>query len=649
MTEELKKPLTHPKYRADIDGLRAVAILLVVWFHAANFKGGFIGVDIFFVISGFLISTIIFKNFDSNSFSFVEFYSRRIRRIFPALILMLVSVFIFGWFALFTDEYKQLSEHIFRGSYFTSNFSLLKESGYFDSEAETKPLLHLWSLAVEEQFYIIWPLLLWVAWKLRLNLLFVIIVVGVASFVFGLVQIQSDKAAAFYLPQSRFWEILLGSALAHLVIYQQNIFTKLSNSKKLKNFLSILGVALIIVGVFTITRNKNFPGAWALLPTFGAVLIIACGSGAWINRVVLQNRFLVFFGLISFPLYLWHWPLLVFARIIESEKPSSSIRIVAVIVSIILAWLTYRFIEKPIRFGKYTKLKTVILGVLMVLVGWMGYVGYINNGFASRNSIKNYQQQIDNTDILKTTRESDGSCKDFGLGDGIVCLANSKQPEFLIVGDSHAMSLNSAAYLKKSNLKTLLISSQDCLPFEKYAHSSNDCTNVAIQAKIAVVQIKSIKTVFIQSFAPEKFSDFHKIGEGNQNDIQKPEDMFIAGYEDLIQAFIDAGKNVVFVLDNPILNHDPKRCFARPFRVLPDSCKIDKRDILSRQNLYREQVKKLQEDVASLKIFDSLQVFCDADFCYGEDDNNLFYYDKHHLNIAGSQKLLDGLIKSENF
>jgi branched-subunit amino acid ABC-type transport system permease component len=163
------------------------------------------------------------------------------------------------------------------------------------------------------------------------------------------------------------------------------------------------------------------------LPTFGAVLIIACGSKAWVNRVILQNRFLVFFGLISLPLYLWHWPLLVFARIIESEKPSSLIRIIAVIISIILAWLTYRFIEKPIRFGKHTKLKTIILTIVMVLVGAVGYFGYVNNGFPARNSIKNYQQQTDNADILNTTRESDGSCKDFGLGEGILCLANSNQ------------------------------------------------------------------------------------------------------------------------------------------------------------------------------------------------------------------------------
>ena len=152
--------LTHPKYRADIDGLRAIAVLLVVFFHAGLGKGGFIGVDIFFVISGFLISTIIFDNLDSGRFSFWQFYERRIRRIFPALLIVLVFTLVFGWFTLFADEYKHLGNHIFRSSYFFSNFTLLNESGYFDNDSETKPLLHLWPLAIEEQFYIIWPLLL---------------------------------------------------------------------------------------------------------------------------------------------------------------------------------------------------------------------------------------------------------------------------------------------------------------------------------------------------------------------------------------------------------------------------------------------------------------------------------------------------------
>jgi peptidoglycan/LPS O-acetylase OafA/YrhL len=214
--------LTHPKYRPDIDGLRAIAVLSVVIFHAfpKSIKGGFIGVDIFFVISGFLISTIIMGSLERNSFSFIEFYSRRIKRIFPALLLVLIASFVFGWFALLADEYKQLGKHIAGGAGFVSNFVLWKESGYFDNDAETKPLLHLWSLGVEEQFYIVWPLLLWFAWKQRLNLLTVTMVVVAISFSLNVNTVQNDATAAFYSPQTRFWELLAGSILAYITLNQ---------------------------------------------------------------------------------------------------------------------------------------------------------------------------------------------------------------------------------------------------------------------------------------------------------------------------------------------------------------------------------------------------------------------------------------------
>lgn len=185
--------LTHPKYRPDIDGLRAIAILSVIGFHAFPFlvQGGFIGVDIFFVISGFLISTIIFGSLERGNFSFVEFYIRRINRIFPALLLVLITCFAFGWFVLLSDEYKQLGKHIAGGAGFISNFIFWNESGYFDNVAEAKPLLHLWSLGVEEQFYIIWPLLLWLAWKRHLNLLSIAIIVAVISFALNIYEIRN--------------------------------------------------------------------------------------------------------------------------------------------------------------------------------------------------------------------------------------------------------------------------------------------------------------------------------------------------------------------------------------------------------------------------------------------------------------------------
>ena len=217
----LQSYLSHPKYRPDIDGLRAIAVLSVVAFHAFPnwIRGGFIGVDVFFVISGYLISTIIFENLDSGTFSFAEFYARRVKRIFPALLLVLTASYAFGWFALFADEYKQLGKHIAAGAGFVSNIVLWNEAGYFDSSAETKPLLHLWSLGIEEQFYVVWPLLLWLAWKQKFDLLTITIIVALVSFFLNINGVKEDTVATFYSPQTRFWELLCGSLLAWISIY----------------------------------------------------------------------------------------------------------------------------------------------------------------------------------------------------------------------------------------------------------------------------------------------------------------------------------------------------------------------------------------------------------------------------------------------
>lgn len=214
--------LSHPKYRPDIDGLRAVAVLAVVVFHVFPdwLEGGFIGVDVFFVISGFLISSIIFENLDKGTFSFSEFYARRIRRIFPALLVMLISSLIFGWFVLLPEELNQLGKHVAAGAGFVSNIVLWNEVEYFDSAADKKPLLHLWSLGIEEQFYIAWPLVVWLAWKKRLNILFLSMVAVLVSMVFNVNVVHQYPDAAFYCPLTRFWELLCGSVLAWCSLYK---------------------------------------------------------------------------------------------------------------------------------------------------------------------------------------------------------------------------------------------------------------------------------------------------------------------------------------------------------------------------------------------------------------------------------------------
>ena len=294
-------------YRSEIDGLRAFAVLSVVAFHAfpSWLKGGFIGVDIFFVISGFLITSHIFEKLDKGQFSFTDFFGRRIRRIFPALILVMVCPLAFGWFGLLADEFAQLGKHVASGAAFITNFILVDESGYFDNAAETKPMLHLWSLAVEEQFYIVWPLVLWLAWKRKFNLLTITILVAVVSFYLNLRFVKSHPTETFFWPVGRFWELLSGSVLAWLLLYKSDLLSRFKlwvdkflvriiHSKEVEadgtttsNLLSFFGLFLVAYGVIYINESLSFPSKWALIPVLGAVLIIASGSKAWLNRIFL--------------------------------------------------------------------------------------------------------------------------------------------------------------------------------------------------------------------------------------------------------------------------------------------------------------------------------------------------------------------------
>lgn len=467
-----RKPsdLSHPKYRADIDGLRAIAVISVVIFHAFPelIKGGFIGVDIFFVISGFLISTIIFENLDKGTFSFSEFYARRVKRIFPTLLLVLISVLFFGWFVLLADEYKQLGKHVASGAGFISNLTLWSEAGYFDNSAETKPLLHLWSLGIEEQFYIVWPLLLWFAWKQKFNLITLIILVASLSLYLNIANIQEDAVATFYSPQTRFWELLAGSLLAWLTLYCRNDSVVLFKSKMdvwlgtiiyhknsdiegraFANFCSFIGIGLLFYGFYRIDE-KEFPGIWAIIPVLGAVLTIAAGTDAWINRKILSAKLFVWFGLISYPLYLWHWPLFSFARITENDTPSVSIRLYLIVLSVILAWLTCTIIEKNIRFSK-KRAVTLSLLFSMAVVGVSGIHIYSNDGFLFGKSaeISQVLSVYDSNYSKKIAKEwRSGKCflpeskDDIKYFDRKSCLHIDKHKvNVLLLGDSHAAHL----------------------------------------------------------------------------------------------------------------------------------------------------------------------------------------------------------------
>jgi peptidoglycan/LPS O-acetylase OafA/YrhL len=332
-------------YRPDIDGLRGVAVLAVLFFHAFPIAapGGFVGVDIFFVISGFLISNIILSDLDAGSFSLARFYEKRLRRIFPALIAVLSAVLGIGWALLLSDEFTNLGKHVGAGAAFVSNMVFWREVGYFDIAADLKPLLHLWSLAVEEQFYLVWPAVLMLLAR-RTKIGWGIAAILASSFAFNVLVLNHRPVAAFFLAPSRFWELMTGAVVAHW-----NAHPRFS-ARWPGNVLSALGLTGIVWSVESFHRALPYPGWRSIIPVASTACLIAAGPEAWSNHRLLSVRALVYIGRISYPLYLWHWPLLSFLRILQHE-PSTLYRWLAAVAAFALSMATYHLIELPIRFN----------------------------------------------------------------------------------------------------------------------------------------------------------------------------------------------------------------------------------------------------------------------------------------------------------
>jgi peptidoglycan/LPS O-acetylase OafA/YrhL len=439
----------HPDYRTDIDGLRAIAVLFVIGFHTfpALFPGGFVGVDVFFVISGYLITGILLRNLRERRFSFLDFYARRIRRIFPALLLVLAACLAVGWYVLIPDEFQDVARHTFASAGFFSNWLLWHHNVYFAVDADTRPLQHLWSLAVEEQFYIVWPGVLWLAWRLRLNIALVIAILAVTSFALNIRDTFDPdfftNQIAFASPQTRAWELLLGGLLAYPTIFSGRSlpFVPVAGgtpAREMRNdVLATTGIALLASVLVSISPQKAIPGFWALLPTIGASLIIAAGPHAWLNRAVLASRPCRFIGIISYPLYLWHWALLSFARVLNGATPPTIVRVALVSVAVFLAWLTFQTVERPIRGGRRLPLKAISLLAGMLVVGSVSYAGFRYDPLDGRPVL----QQL--ADVVRhSPLPGYGPCRDPQLVQGLklsLCMvAKQDGTDAALIGDSHA-------------------------------------------------------------------------------------------------------------------------------------------------------------------------------------------------------------------
>lgn len=660
---------SNPKYRPDIDGLRAIAVLSVVGFHAFPewVKGGFIGVDIFFVISGYLISTIIFENLEYGTFSFSEFYVRRIRRIFPALLLVLISTYAFGWIALLGDEFKQLGGHIVAGAGFVSNLVLWNEAGYFDNSAATKPLLHLWSLGIEEQFYIVWPLLLWLAWKMKFDLFKTTIAIAGISFFLNVIGISVDATATFYSPQTRFWELLCGSILAWVTLYKDQFvqpskaifapFERVANrwlgigvvrqfhksdGKPLPTVLSIAGVSMLACGLYGFTEDLAFPGMWALIPVLGAVFVISAGPNAWLNRVVLSNRVAVWFGLISFPLYLWHWPLLSFARIIESQVPSASIRISAVLLSIVMAWVTYRLVERPIRFGEYGKLKTVTLLLLMALTAYVGYGTYSSDGEAYRSAAMK-QSSVINAQFVGplwkyATNEicqNEYPLKESARDGWWFCMKSStEKPTLLLLGNSYANQHYPGVIHNRNLQQHVVLSIGTCgAEWVERSELNGDSNRSPCSGFRPADQMELINTI-----VTTEHSIRYALIDGLSSE---PDAQYIKKLKKRIDFLEVNNVRVVLFVPHVKIDYDIKGCFARPLFSPKKTCDIPLDLYKTTLNKFNALADSLRITNPSVLIFDQNLTFCDDQKCSFKINGMPAFRDEYaHLSEYASDQLM---------
>ncbi|MCA3238995.1 MAG: acyltransferase [Curvibacter sp.] len=640
-------------YRADIDGLRAIAVLAVLAYHAfpSALPGGFVGVDIFFVISGYLISRHILEELATRSFSLRSFYARRVRRIFPALILVMFVCLALGWLLLTPGEYERLGRHVFAGSLFLANILSWRESGYFDAAADTKPLLHLWSLGIEEQFYIAWPLILLALWRVRRWLGWAMAALIGLSLAWSLTTIRHDPVADFYSPLTRFWELALGALLAWVARAQGPGVLPVAPGTRV----SLLGLVLVAVSVLVISSNDAFPGAWALLPTVGAALLIYAGPAALPNRALLAARSMVWIGLISYPLYLWHWPLLTLARILEGETPSASMRWLLLGLSVLMAWLTWRFVERPLRAGPKSRALIWALCLCMAAVGIAGFVVKSAHGY--RDRLAGLMNGDPTTMVIGADRGRllPGCGVEQGREQGLNYCVRSREaaPRYAVVGDSKAEALfyglvRESVAATSWGLIGTVYPPDPATAFAEVQRRKNALAFDSLEVS-GDVQVVILVTAMRTVFPPDPVSGFIR------PDAPLPASR-LQSYSDAITRLQRSGKQVVLVIDNPTFP-DPTSCvsggltgqpwFDQVLRRKEDPrCRLKLSDHLAGTRPYLDFISELQRRHPALVVYDPTPLLCDLarDVCPMTQGGKFLYSYGDHLSDHASSMIARDLL-----
>jgi peptidoglycan/LPS O-acetylase OafA/YrhL len=607
------------RYRPEIDGLRSLAILPVIFYHAgfSLFRGGFVGVDIFFVISGYLITGILLTDLTNGEFSLLRFYERRIRRILPALLVVLLLTITVSGFYLLPAEYKILGQSVIASVLFAANiYHYLKGNDYFGLDADQNPLLHLWSLAVEEQFYLIFPLVLYQFHRFgRAHLRWGVLAVAVASLVLANHQIATDPTAAFYLPLARFWELLAGAAVA--------IVSGRDPGPRWRNLAGIAGLLLILCPIFLFDSQTPFPGLWALLPVAGAVLVIMFSRGDDPVGRILSGRVMVGVGLISYSLYLWHQPVLALYRVVAVDGTSTKGYLAALAITFVLALISWRFIERPFRdrekIGRRWLFSLALIGTVGMVLFGVG--GHFTSGYPGRNRL--FSRLVNNYGL------SPGCNGNYSVTPEC---ANSPSPNTAIFGNSYAMHLVEGFRASQPARSLVQLTLQTC------SIDPGDAKMVTGRMGCAEFVTRSLQTII------ETSSISHVIISSPFDELLRSESLH--AFEGVLDRLITAGKRVTIIGPTPTNGVDFGKCFVRKAGTsrLAD-CDFERRELpLSHLDIVQRLDSLAKRK--SVGFIDLTEMICDQRRCQVSVGGALLYIDSGHLSREGSRYLFEKIVRS---
>ncbi len=643
-------------YRPEIDGLRAVAVLSVIFYHAGlpGFSGGYVGVDIFFVISGFLITSIISREISVDSFTFAKFYERRIRRILPALFFVTSVSTILAWLILSPGQLKDYGQSLVATMAFTANIYFFLTSGYFSPNVETLPMIHMWSLAVEEQFYLFFPILLIILWRIRRETIFGILVfLLLGSLGLCIWNEARDPVTNFYLAHYRAWELLAGALLA---MRASRIDIWFSTRPVITQFSQAAGLALVGGAIFLFDSETPFPGKFAMIPVAGTALLIASIASAGPARYLLSLRAMVMVGLISYSAYLWHQPLFAFARIYSAFPLSPGVKAAIILFTLGMAWLSWRYVEQPFRDRNFLSRMKIFVFALVgsAAIALTGLAFHFANGIPERFATQT--RQLASTMEISPKRNI---CHTEGVNyrePATACVYPGSKASWALFGDSHAIEIGQALAerLGPKDDGVVHLTFSGCPPALTFESQNPGCAAWTREASDWLVQRKEVEKVLLvyrHNFYlyGDQTQYYPELGRKHANFLPKSASSeariaYWKGYAALVDKFLAAGKQVYIVAPVPELPVHIER-----FIFSHDSMQI-KRPTSPEWNRQRSAFARSQLAELAKKpgvtLIDPMDALCNATGCQMVRDGKVLYFDDNHPSMYGARLIVQQAVES---